>query len=118
MAPYGWTCPCRKLKSDNIGDAVRRERGHRNSAMSGYCAHKRRILVLLEELEHRVGNSLQIIAAIILMKSRMVTSEETRLQLQDAHKRVMSVAAVQKHLHATGASCPVEIAHLCTADSE
>jgi hypothetical protein len=44
--------------------------------------------VLLEELEHRVGNSLQIIAAIILMKSRMATSEETRLQRQHAHKRV------------------------------
>jgi two-component sensor histidine kinase len=66
--------------------------------------------VLLEELEHRVGNSLQIIAAIILMKSRMVTSEETRLQLQDAHKRVMSVAAVQKHLHASGGAGPVEMA--------
>ena len=65
--------------------------------------------VLLEELQHRVGNSLQIIAAIILMKSRMVTSEETRLQLQDAHKRVMSVAAVQKHLHATGTAGPVEM---------
>jgi two-component sensor histidine kinase len=65
--------------------------------------------VLLEELQHRVGNSLQIIAAIILMKSRMVTSEETRLQLQDAHKRVMSVAAVQKHLHATGTTGPVEM---------
>ena len=37
--------------------------------------------VLLQEMEHRVGNSLQIIAAIILMKSRMVTSEESRLQL-------------------------------------
>jgi two-component sensor histidine kinase/PAS domain-containing protein len=70
--------------------------------------------VLLEELEHRVGNSLQIIAAIILMKSRMVTSEETRLQLQDAHKRVMSVAAVQRHLHATGASGPVEMAPYLT----
>jgi two-component sensor histidine kinase len=70
--------------------------------------------VLLEELEHRVGNSLQIIAAIILMKSRMVTSEETRLQLQDAHKRVMSVAAVQKHLHATGAIGPVEMAPYLT----
>jgi chemotaxis protein methyltransferase CheR len=70
--------------------------------------------VLLEELEHRVGNSLQIIAAIILMKSRMVTSEETRLQLQDAHKRVMSVAAVQKHLHATGAAGPVEMAPYLT----
>jgi len=70
--------------------------------------------VLLEELEHRVGNSLQIIAAIILMKSRMVTSEETRIQLQDAHKRVMSVAAVQKHLHATGVSGPVEMAPYLT----
>jgi two-component sensor histidine kinase len=70
--------------------------------------------VLLEELEHRVGNSLQIIASIILMKSRMVTSEETRLQLQDAHKRVMSVAAVQKHLHATGVVGPVEMAPYLT----
>ena len=71
--------------------------------------------VLLEELEHRVGNSLQIIAAIILMKSRLVTSEETRLQLQDAHKRVMSVAAVQKHLHtATGAAGPVQMAPYLT----
>ena len=70
--------------------------------------------ILLEELEHRVGNSLQIIAAIILMKSRMVTSEETRLQLQDAHKRVMSVAAVQRHLHATGAAGPVEMAPYLT----
>ena len=70
--------------------------------------------VLLEELEHRVGNSLQIIAAIILMKSRRVTSEETRLELQDAHKRVMSVAAVQRHLHATGAVGPVEMAPYLT----
>jgi two-component sensor histidine kinase len=70
--------------------------------------------LLLEELEHRVGNSLQIIAAIILMKSRMVTSEETRLQLQDAHKRVMSVAAVQRHLHSTGTTGPVEMAPYLT----
>jgi two-component sensor histidine kinase len=70
--------------------------------------------VLLEELQHRVGNSLQIIAAIILMKSRMVKSEETRLQLQDAHKRVMSVAAVQQHLHASGATGPIEMAPYLT----
>jgi two-component sensor histidine kinase len=66
--------------------------------------------VLLREMEHRVGNSLQIIAAIILMKSRMVTSEETRLQLQDTHKRVMSVAAVQQYLHVSGAVGPIEMA--------
>jgi two-component sensor histidine kinase len=64
--------------------------------------------VLLKELEHRVGNSLQIIAAIILMKSKLVTSEETRVQLQDAHNRVMSVAALQQHLHVSGVG-PIEM---------
>jgi chemotaxis protein methyltransferase CheR len=66
--------------------------------------------VLLAELEHRVANSLQIIASIILMKARTVKSEETRLHLQDAHERVMSVAAVQQQLHAAGSSGPIEIA--------
>jgi chemotaxis protein methyltransferase CheR len=66
--------------------------------------------VLLEELQHRVANSLQIIAAIILLKSRSVESEETRLHLQDAHNRVMSVAAVQQHLHVSGTTGPIEMA--------
>ena len=44
------------------------------------------------------------------MKARTVQSEETRLHLQDAHKRVMSVAAVQKQLHASGAGGSIEIA--------
>jgi two-component sensor histidine kinase len=65
--------------------------------------------VLLKELEHRVGNSLQIIAAIILMKSKLVTSEETRAQLQDAHNRVISVAALQQHLHVCEVG-PIEMA--------
>jgi two-component sensor histidine kinase len=65
--------------------------------------------VLLEELQHRVTNSLQIIASILLMKARTVQSEETRLHLQDAHKRVMSIAAVQKQLHASGANGSIEI---------
>src|ERR1700674_5168580 len=66
--------------------------------------------VLLAEMEHRVGNSLQIIAAIILLKSRSVESEETRLHLQDAHNRVMSVAAVQQHLHVSGTAGSIEMA--------
>ena len=65
--------------------------------------------VLLEEMQHRIANSLQIIASIILMKARTVQSEETRLHLQDAHSRVMSIAAVQEHLHASAASGPVQI---------
>jgi two-component sensor histidine kinase len=57
--------------------------------------------VMLQEMEHRVANSLQIIASILLLKAKSVTSSETREHLQDAHERVMSVAAVQSHLHAT-----------------
>jgi two-component sensor histidine kinase len=55
--------------------------------------------VLLQEMQHRVANSLHIIAGILLLKARSVPSEETRLHLIDAHRRVMSVAAVQAHLH-------------------
>jgi len=59
--------------------------------------------MLLEEMQHRVANSLQIIASILLMKARAVDSPEMRTHLEDAHKRVMAVAAVQKHLEvATG----------------
>ena len=66
--------------------------------------------VLLEELQHRVSNSLQIIASIILLKAKTVDSEETRRHLQDAHQRVMSVAAVQQHLHASAVSGNIDVA--------
>jgi two-component sensor histidine kinase len=65
--------------------------------------------VMLEELQHRIANSLQIIAGIILMKATRVDSEETRAHLHDAHKRVMSIAAVQQQLHAAGGLGPVDI---------
>jgi two-component sensor histidine kinase len=65
--------------------------------------------MLLDEMQHRVANSLQIIASILLIKARTVQSEETRLQLEDAHQRVLSVAAVQQHLHVVGGGKPIEI---------
>jgi two-component sensor histidine kinase len=58
--------------------------------------------MLLQEMSHRVANSLQIIASILLMKAKTVDSPETRLHLQDAHRRVMSIASVQQHLQASG----------------
>jgi two-component sensor histidine kinase len=70
--------------------------------------------MLLAEMQHRVANSLQIIASILLMKARTVQSEETRLQLEDAHKRVLSVAAVQQHLHTAGRGAPIEIGNYLT----
>jgi len=57
--------------------------------------------ILLQELQHRVANSLQIIASVILQSARKTTSEETRINLRDAHSRVMSVAALQQQLAAS-----------------
>jgi two-component sensor histidine kinase len=65
--------------------------------------------ILLQEMQHRVANSLQIIASILLLKARTVRSEEIRLHLQDAHQRVMSVATVQQQLHASGLNERIEI---------
>ena len=74
---------------------------------------------LLQEMQHRVANSLQIIASILLLKARTVQSEETRLHLRDAHQRVMSVAAVQQQLLASSHGEPIEIgpylSRLCEA---
>jgi len=65
--------------------------------------------VLLQEMQHRVANSLQIIASILLLKARTVQSEEIRLHLHDAHQRVMSVATVQQQLQASGLNERIEI---------
>jgi len=65
--------------------------------------------ILLAEIEHRIANSLQIIASIILLKAKSAQSEETRVHLRDAHDRVISVAAVQQQLHRSGLLGPVEM---------
>jgi chemotaxis protein methyltransferase CheR len=70
--------------------------------------------ILLAEMSHRVANSLQIIASILLMKARNVQSEETRHHLEDAHRRVMSVASVQQHLQASGTGEQVEVGSYLT----
>lgn len=66
--------------------------------------------MLLEEMRHRVANSLQIIASILLLKARAVASEETRNHLKDAHLRVMSVATVQHHLHLQDGVTRIDVA--------
>ncbi len=57
--------------------------------------------ILLQELQHRVANSLQIIASVLMLSARRVQSEEVRGHLHDAHSRVMSIAKLQQHLTAS-----------------
>jgi two-component sensor histidine kinase len=59
-------------------------------------------LILLQEVRHRVANSLQIIASVLLQNAKKTRSDETRSHLKDAHHRVMSIAALERQLAGTG----------------
>jgi chemotaxis protein methyltransferase CheR len=92
-----------------IEDITHRRAGERE--MADLLQQKETLLL---EMQHRVANSLQIIASILVLKARTVQSEETRQHLQDAHQRVLSVAAVQQQLYASRHGDPIYLApYLC-----
>jgi two-component sensor histidine kinase len=64
--------------------------------------------ILLQEVQHRVANSLQIIASVLMQSARRVQSDEARGHLHNAHHRVMSIAALQRQL-STSAGGNVEL---------
>jgi two-component sensor histidine kinase len=64
--------------------------------------------ILMQEVQHRVANSLQIIASVLMQSARRVLSDEARGHLKDAHNRVMSIASVQRQL-STSKSGSVEL---------
>jgi two-component sensor histidine kinase len=57
--------------------------------------------ILLQELQHRVANSLQIIASVLMQGARKMRSEQARGHLRDARNRVMSIATLQRQLAAS-----------------
>ncbi len=76
--------------------------------------------VLLHEVRHRVANSLQIVASILLQDARKAHSEEAKSSLADAHNRVMSIAALERQLTdltADGVEVRTYFTTLCTSIS-
>lgn len=55
--------------------------------------------VLLREVNHRVGNSLQLIASMLQLQSGTAVSGETKTALLSAMSRVLAVAEVHKRLY-------------------
>jgi two-component sensor histidine kinase len=64
--------------------------------------------MLLQEVQHRVANSLQIIASVLMQSARQVQSDEARGHLHNAHHRVMSIASLQRQL-STSSGGDVEV---------
>lgn len=55
--------------------------------------------VLIREVNHRVGNSLQIIAALLHLQSSASRNEDVKSALAGANRRVMAVAQVHRRLY-------------------
>ncbi|MGA0530804.1 sensor histidine kinase [Hansschlegelia sp. KR7-227] len=64
--------------------------------------HKEALLVeqeiMLREVHHRIGNSLQIVSSMLLQTAAQSLSEETQGHLYAASSRIISIAAVQQQL--------------------
>nr|CCD32249.1 Signal transduction histidine kinase with response regulator receiver domain [Methylocystis sp. SC2] len=55
--------------------------------------------VLLREVNHRVGNGLQLIAALLRMQAQISSSPEVKAALATAETRVMAVADIHRRLY-------------------
>lgn len=58
--------------------------------------------VLLREVDHRVGNSLQLISSLLHLQAEAARDEEVEAALASASKRVRAVARVHKRLYTSG----------------
>ncbi len=75
-------------------------------------------IMLLEEIHHRVANSLQIIASVLMQNARQVGASESGSHLRDAHTRVMAIADLERQLAESpteGVAVGVYLTQLCAS---
>ncbi len=65
--------------------------------------------LMIKEMKHRMANSLQMIASILILKSEAVQSAEVRSHLKDAHERIISIATIERYLDTTSMDEEVEV---------
>ncbi len=65
--------------------------------------------LMMQEMKHRMANSLQLIASILILKSEASESVEVRKHLHDAHERILSIATIEQDLYTTSLDGAVEV---------
>ena len=64
--------------------------------------------MLVQELEHRVANGLQLIASVLVLQSRTMTTPEASMQLSIAARRIDALGSVHHRLHLLNQPTKVE----------
>jgi two-component sensor histidine kinase/CHASE3 domain sensor protein len=67
------------------------------------------IKALLADVNHRIGNNLQLVSSMLGFHARFATGEETRNTLQAARNQVQSIASAQRRLRLIAGSDEVEL---------
>ncbi len=65
--------------------------------------------LLLREVNHRVANSLGLVAAMVRMQASIVDDDEAKRALQETQSRISAVAGVHRHLYSSAGVGAVEI---------
>ena len=65
---------------------------------------------LLEDVNHRIGNNLQLVSSMLGMHARHARNEEARSVLQAARSQVHSIASAQRRLRMMAGTDQVEVA--------
>ncbi|MFZ3309898.1 MAG: histidine kinase dimerization/phosphoacceptor domain -containing protein [Xanthobacteraceae bacterium] len=77
-----------------LGMAIYRQRAERN-----LTAALERHQILTKEVNHRINNSLQIVASMLHLQTTTTQSEEVRHALRDASSRIAAIARAHQRLY-------------------
>jgi two-component sensor histidine kinase/CheY-like chemotaxis protein len=92
------------LLRNAVEDAVRRRRLQRENdeAHEQVRMARDRAEAMLHEVNHRVGNSLQLVSSFMSLQLRHMVDEGARAALKEAQARIEAVAHVHRRLYTSG----------------
>lgn len=86
-----------------------RLRRQTEAAEEALRATNARLEALLNEVNHRVANSLQIVSAFVNMQAKTVTDAASKSALTDTQRRIEAIAQVHRSLYTSGNVDTVEM---------
>ncbi|MHC2518953.1 sensor histidine kinase [Bradyrhizobium diazoefficiens] len=87
-----------------------------------FLGHSSRTSIMLPQMigveaecNHRIANSLQIVASLISMDSQTLLDQDAKQSLEQAGRRIRAIAGVHRHLYALPSSEELDASHYLVA---